>query len=80
MKPDVFAAVMDFFASGLPVINEEGTPRADTGKTHKEIHSRPNNLYKEIGSLFCFPCFAEPSDDDDEVVAMIKELLDTRIR
>ncbi|XP_067084030.1 NFU1 iron-sulfur cluster scaffold homolog, mitochondrial [Osmerus mordax] len=52
IKPDVFAAVMDFFASGLPVINEEGTPRADT----------------------------EPSDDDDEVVAMIKELLDTRIR
>lgn len=24
--------------------------------------------------------FSEPSDDDDEVVAMIKELLDTRIR
>lgn len=24
--------------------------------------------------------FSAPSDDDDEVVAMIKELLDTRIR
>lgn len=28
-------------------------------------------------SLFLF---SEPSDDDDEVVSMIKELLDTRIR
>uniref|UniRef100_A0AAY5L679 NFU1 iron-sulfur cluster scaffold homolog, mitochondrial n=1 Tax=Esox lucius TaxID=8010 RepID=A0AAY5L679_ESOLU len=52
IKPDVFAAIMDFFASGLPVINEEDTPRADTA----------------------------PSDDDDEVITMIKELLDTRIR
>ncbi|MFT7813465.1 NFU1 iron-sulfur cluster scaffold homolog, mitochondrial-like isoform X1 [Arapaima gigas] len=51
IKPDVFAVIMDFFTSGLPVINED-TPRADTA----------------------------PSEDDDEVVAMIKELLDTRIR
>ncbi|KAF1389700.1 hypothetical protein PFLUV_G00076210 [Perca fluviatilis] len=52
IKPDVFAAIMDFFTSGLPVVNEDSTPSADTA----------------------------PSDDDDEVVAMIKELLDTRIR
>ncbi|KAK2837467.1 hypothetical protein Q5P01_014679 [Channa striata] len=52
IKPDVFAAIMDFFASGLPVVNEDSKPNADTA----------------------------PSDDDDEVVAMIKELLDTRIR
>jgi len=52
IKPDVFAAIMDFFASGLPVVSEDGKPNADTA----------------------------PSDDDDEVVAMIKELLDTRIR
>ncbi|KAG7480690.1 hypothetical protein MATL_G00059020 [Megalops atlanticus] len=52
IKPDVFAAIMDFFTSGLPVVNEEDTPSADTA----------------------------PSEDDDEVVAMIKELLDTRIR
>uniref|UniRef100_A0A3B3BTR4 NFU1 iron-sulfur cluster scaffold homolog, mitochondrial n=1 Tax=Oryzias melastigma TaxID=30732 RepID=A0A3B3BTR4_ORYME len=45
IKPDVFAAIMDFFTSGLPVVNED-----------------------------------TPSDEDDEVVAMIKELLDTRIR
>ncbi|KAM4615735.1 NFU1 iron-sulfur cluster scaffold homolog, mitochondrial [Polymixia lowei] len=52
IKPDVFAAIMDFFTTGLPVVNEESAPSADTA----------------------------PSDDDDEVVAMIKELLDTRIR
>ncbi|KAM9360786.1 NFU1 iron-sulfur cluster scaffold homolog, mitochondrial [Symphorus nematophorus] len=52
IKPDVFAAIMDFFTSGLPVVNEDSQPSADTA----------------------------PSDDDDEVVAMIKELLDTRIR
>ncbi|XP_036382944.1 NFU1 iron-sulfur cluster scaffold homolog, mitochondrial [Megalops cyprinoides] len=52
IKPDVFAAIMDFFTSGLPVVNEEDTPSADTA----------------------------PSEDDDEVVTMIKELLDTRIR
>lgn len=52
IKPDVFAAIMDFFTTGLPVINDDSKPSADTA----------------------------PSDDDDEVVAMIKELLDTRIR
>ncbi|XP_027007136.1 NFU1 iron-sulfur cluster scaffold homolog, mitochondrial isoform X1 [Tachysurus fulvidraco] len=52
IKPDVFATIMDFFTSGIPVINEDTVPRTDTA----------------------------PSEDDDEVVAMIKELLDTRIR
>ncbi|XP_076006755.1 NFU1 iron-sulfur cluster scaffold homolog, mitochondrial [Genypterus blacodes] len=52
IKPDVFAAIMDFFTTGLPVVSEDSQPSADTA----------------------------PSEDDDEVVAMIKELLDTRIR
>ncbi|XP_069474996.1 NFU1 iron-sulfur cluster scaffold homolog, mitochondrial isoform X2 [Ambystoma mexicanum] len=51
IKPDIYATIMDFYASGLPVVNEEAA-RADT----------------------------VASEDDDEVVAMIKELLDTRIR
>ncbi|XP_030057726.1 NFU1 iron-sulfur cluster scaffold homolog, mitochondrial isoform X1 [Microcaecilia unicolor] len=51
MKPDIYATIMDFFASGLPVVTEEA-PRTDTAA----------------------------SEEDDEVVAMIKELLDTRIR
>lgn len=52
IKPDVFATIMDFFTSGLPVVSEGSKQSEDTA----------------------------PSDDDDELVAMIKELLDTRIR
>ncbi|ELU17898.1 hypothetical protein CAPTEDRAFT_18536 [Capitella teleta] len=51
LKPEIFAVIMDFFASGQPVITGEPPP-ADT----------------------------EVFEDDDETVAMIKELLDTRIR
>lgn len=51
LKPDIYATIMDFYASGLPVVTEEA-PRTETGG----------------------------SEEDDEVVLMIKELLDTRIR
>eukprot|EP00468_Gymnochlora_sp_CCMP2014_P001326 CAMPEP_0167741524 /NCGR_PEP_ID=MMETSP0110_2-20121227/904_1 /TAXON_ID=629695 /ORGANISM="Gymnochlora sp., Strain CCMP2014" /LENGTH=169 /DNA_ID=CAMNT_0007625585 /DNA_START=262 /DNA_END=771 /DNA_ORIENTATION=- len=53
-KPEVFAALMNFFQSGTPIIaNEEDI--VDTAGT-------------------------EILDTDDEVVAMIKELLEARIR
>jgi len=52
LKPDIFAAIMDFFASGEPLFTDKSGLAADTA-----IH-----------------------EDDDEVVAMIKELLETRIR
>ena len=52
LKPEIFATMMDFFASGLPVVNEDAKPSTDT----------------------------EIFEDDDDTVAMIKELLDTRIR
>ncbi|CAG8545399.1 6622_t:CDS:2 [Ambispora gerdemannii] len=51
MKPDVYANIMDFFATGQPVLTE-GQPPSDT----------------------------EIQEGDSEVVQMIKELLDTRIR
>ncbi|XP_045436811.1 NFU1 iron-sulfur cluster scaffold homolog, mitochondrial isoform X1 [Pipistrellus kuhlii] len=50
LKPDIYATIMDFFASGLPLVTEE----TSSGEA--------------------------VSEEDDEVVAMIKELLDTRIR
>lgn len=53
LKPDIFAAVMDFFASGQPLV-QEGFDR-DAGA-------------------------AQGSEGEDETVAMIRELLDTRIR
>ena len=31
MKPEIFAVIMDFFASGLPVLTEE-KPAGDTGQ------------------------------------------------
>ncbi|XP_077301180.1 NFU1 iron-sulfur cluster scaffold homolog, mitochondrial-like [Arctopsyche grandis] len=51
LKPEIFATIMDFFATGLPILTDV-QPSGDT-----QIH-----------------------EDDDEVVQMIKELLDTRIR
>ncbi|XP_053655186.1 NFU1 iron-sulfur cluster scaffold homolog, mitochondrial isoform X2 [Cherax quadricarinatus] len=53
IKPETFAVIMDFFASGLPVIHEIDQAESE---------------------------HAGCDEDDDETVAMIKELLDTRIR
>lgn len=54
IKAEIFATIMDFFASGLPVVHEAA--------------------YAEAAGLTL------DDEDDDEVVLMIKELLDTRIR
>ncbi|XP_069070289.1 NFU1 iron-sulfur cluster scaffold homolog, mitochondrial [Pleurodeles waltl] len=51
IKPDIYATIMDFYATGLPIVTEEA--------------ARPDGV---------------ASEDDDEVVSMIKELLDSRIR
>lgn len=53
LKPDVFAAIMDFYSSGEPLMYDAAAPGASDTLIN---------------------------DDDDEVVAMIKELLETRIR
>ncbi|PKA65750.1 NifU-like protein 4, mitochondrial [Apostasia shenzhenica] len=53
LKPEIFAAIMDFYTSGNPVfLDASATASKDTA-----IH-----------------------EDDSEIVAMIKELLETRIR
>lgn len=52
LKPEIFATIMDFFASGLPILTDATKPSGDT----------------------------QINEDDDEIVQMIKELLDTRIR
>jgi len=51
LKPDIFGSIMDFFATGLPVVNEDQLVAAE-----------------------------EDDEDEDEIVTVIKELLDTRIR
>lgn len=52
MKAELFAVIMDFFASGLPLVSKSSQPNSDT----------------------------QAGEEDDEIVVMIKELLDTRIR
>lgn len=52
MKPEIFSAMMDFFASGAEILDELAEGAADT----------------------------HINEDDSEIVALIKELLDTRIR
>lgn len=49
IKPDVFAAIMDFFTSGLPVVSEGSHQSKDTGK-----HFHANVLIREIriGEMF----------------------------
>jgi len=55
VKPEVFAAITDFYASGLPALKEG----SDAAKGHTDTAIQ---------------------DDDSEVVALIKELIETRIR
>lgn len=44
IKPDIFATIMDFFTSGVPVVNEDSKPSADTG--------RDCNLQAALGIYF----------------------------
>lgn len=69
VKPEIFATIMDFFASGLPIL-KDATPNSDTRK----------NLILQFS--FCLICgfIVEINEDDSEIVQMIKELLDTKIR
>ncbi|TXG49337.1 hypothetical protein EZV62_025212 [Acer yangbiense] len=53
LKPEIFAAIMDFYSSGQPLFLDSETAAAKDTAIH---------------------------EDDSEIVAMIKELLETRIR
>ncbi|KAL7643439.1 UNVERIFIED_CONTAM: hypothetical protein RMT77_005421 [Armadillidium vulgare] len=54
IKPEAFAVIMDFFATGLPAIQEIDE----------------STMEQHVGN----------EDEDSDTIAMIKELLDTRIR
>ena len=70
LKPHINASIMDFFASNQPVVLAEQTIMvSDTGMP-----------IASLSYLFCMLIMAEVNADDDDVVALIKELLDTRIR
>lgn len=52
IKPDVFAAIMDFFTSGLPVVNENSKPSEDTGKDCRQL-CWANTEIKATGRARC---------------------------
>ncbi|KAI8816948.1 HIRA-interacting protein 5 [Fimicolochytrium jonesii] len=60
MRPDIYGCIMDFFATGQPVMRAAGAEGEDGASVLR-------------GDTEILP-------EDSEVVAMIKELLDTRIR
>ena len=66
---------MDFFTSGLPVVHLEEKMVGDSGQSVSDIFNQVfwtsrNPLYLVLGE----------TDEDDDTIQMIKELLDTRIR
>ncbi|EMS47220.1 NifU-like protein 4, mitochondrial [Triticum urartu] len=64
LKPEVFAAIMDFYSSGQPLFLDSNTAAAMDTAIHE--------VFMDILSISW--------KDDSEIVAMIKELLETRIR
>jgi len=67
IKPLVYAAIMDFYATGQPILKPTAaSTTGTTGTTSTSTTSTPQSP----------PLSAE----DEEVVTMIKELLETRIR
>lgn len=71
---------MDFFASGLPVVTEEAASQ-DTGKYGKQPRTLLSWPICRCVACVCVSLApSEITEEDDETVAMIKELLDTRIR
>lgn len=58
LKPEIYATIMDFFASGLPVVTE--ATEQDKAKAAESSQ--------------------EGEEEENETVALIKELLDSRIR
>lgn len=73
VKPGVFEAVMEHYASGKPVLDEKSGSSSSSSSAststsaaaHGEPHRAPDTA---------------PHEDDSETVAMIKELIETRVR
>lgn len=70
VKPGVFEAIMEHYASGKPVLVERpsssiSTPASAAAAASNEPHRAPDTA---------------PHEDDSETVAMIKELIETRVR
>lgn len=60
LKPEIFAVIMDFFSTNLPILRE--------------------GVEKDLNQQQQQQSVAATGGDDDETIAMILELIDTRIR
>lgn len=70
VKPGVFEAIMEHYASGKPVLDEKSSTSSSSASAaaaaaSNEPHRAPDTA---------------PHEDDSETVAMIKELIETRVR
>ena len=70
MKPEIFATIMDFFTSGLPVINADVETLTST-----EIYDDDDDTVAMIKV-----CTVTENLKDPLVISDVQELLDTRIR
>jgi Fe-S cluster biogenesis protein NfuA len=64
LKPEVYAKIMDFYASGEPVVDIVDDGSSSFSSSNEADVDDPNKIL----------------DTDSETVAMIKELLETRIK
>ncbi len=72
LKPEIFASIMDFFGTGLPVLRENAQENINSDTTGNYINISLNFFYKWL--------LLVDTNEENETVAMILELIDTRIR
>lgn len=77
VKPGVFEAIMEHYASGKPALvaagdTAGGDRRASTGDSSSSSATSNNEPHRAPDTA--------PHEDDSETVAMIKELIETRVR
>ncbi|CAI5948136.1 unnamed protein product [Closterium sp. NIES-64] len=72
--PEIFAALMDFFASGQPVLNPQAEAAAASGE------QQPAEWGEGLGNEGQGWGGGMKGKDESETVLMIRELLETRIR
>ncbi|KAJ1436412.1 Scaffold protein Nfu/NifU, N-terminal [Sesbania bispinosa] len=83
LKPEIFAAIMDFYSSGQPLFLDSQAAAAMDTAIHQFALPCVSQFPSHRFLLSILLTRNDPSKcpgDDSETVAMIKELLETRIR
>ena len=80
VKPGVFEAVMEHYASGKPVLNETSSSSPDASAAAASSASAAASSSSSNNNEPHRAPDTAPHEDDSETVAMIKELIETRVR